>query len=136
MPNLKGTTRIELTDVHTGKVEVYENHNMVTNALRDIFMPLGLSQRPSRYFYDFTPYYQKLLGGILCFDTEIPEDADNYYPPASANLVGCAVYGQQNNTKNTFRGEFNQTESEINLKDRDFKYLSNASTWWIYRVWK
>ena len=39
---LKGITRIELTDIHTGEVETYENHNMVTNALRDIFTPLGL----------------------------------------------------------------------------------------------
>jgi len=81
MPNLKGTTKIELTDVHTGEVEVYENHNMVTNALRDIFTPLGLSQRPSRYFSDFVPYYEKLLGGILCFDKEISENADDYFPP-------------------------------------------------------
>lgn len=128
MPNLKGTTKIELTDVHTGEVEVYENHNMVTNALRDIFMPLGLSQRPGRYFNEFTLYYQKLLGGILCFDTEIPEDADNYYPPASANLVGCASYGVQNNTTNTFRGGFNQTESELNLKDRYIKYVYDFAT--------
>ena len=57
MGNLKGTTRIELTDVNTGEVEIYEKHNMVTNALRDFFKPLGLSQRPSRYFVAFVPYY-------------------------------------------------------------------------------
>ena len=106
---LRGTTRIELTDVNTGEVETYENHNMVTNALRDVLKPLGLSQRPSRFFSDFVPYYEKLLGGILCFDKEIPENADNYYPPADAALIGCAAYGVQNNTKNTFRGGFNQT---------------------------
>lgn len=27
---LKGTTRIELTDVNTGEVETYQNSNMVT----------------------------------------------------------------------------------------------------------
>lgn len=31
---LKGTTRIELTDVNTGEVETYQNSNMVTNALK------------------------------------------------------------------------------------------------------
>lgn len=128
MPNLKGTTKIELTDVNTGEVEVFENHNMVTNALRDIFTPLGLSQRPSRYFVDFIPYYEKLLGGILCFDEEIPENPDEYYPPSNANLVGCASYGVQNNTKNTFRGGYNQTESEINLKDRYVKYVYDFAT--------
>lgn len=128
MPNLVGTTKIELTDIHTGKVETFENHNMVTNAIRDIFRPLGLSLRPSYYFNNFVPYYQKLLGGILCFDTEIKEDADDYYAPASANLVGCASYGVQNNTKNTFRGGFNQTESEVNLKDRYVKYVYDFAT--------
>lgn len=125
---LRGTTRIELTDVNAGEVETYENHNMVTNALRDVLKPLGLSKRPSRFFSDFVPYYEKLLGGILCFDKEIPENADNYYPPADAALIGCAAYGVQNNTKNTFRGGFNQTESEINLKDRYVKYVYDFAT--------
>lgn len=77
---LKGTTRIELTDVNTGEVETYQNSNMVTNALRDILKPLGLSKRPNRFLNEFVPYYEKLLGGILCFDREIPENADEYYP--------------------------------------------------------
>ena len=34
---LKGKTVIELTDVHTGQTEVYEDTNMVTEALMDIF---------------------------------------------------------------------------------------------------
>ena len=38
---LKGKTRIELTDVHTGEVEVIEEENMVTNALQHIFNPMG-----------------------------------------------------------------------------------------------
>lgn len=128
MTMLKGTTRIELTDVRTGESVAHEKHNMVTNALRDIFTPLGLSRRPYRYFYDFTPYYEKLLGGILCFDAQIPEDGDNYYPPAEASLVGCAAYGVQNNTKNTFRGGFNQTESEVSLADRYVKYVYDFAT--------
>lgn len=125
---LKGTTRIELTDVNTGEVEIHENHNMVTNALRDVLKPLGLCKRPSRFLSDLTPYYKNLLGGILCFDKEIPENANDYYPPADASLVGCAAYGVQNNTKNTFRGGFNQTESEINLKDRYVKYVYDFAT--------
>lgn len=125
---LKGTTRIELTDVNTGEVETYQNSNMVTNALRDILKPLGLSKRPNRFLNEFVPYYEKLLGGILCFDREIPENADEYYPPADANLVGCASHGMQNNTKNTFRGGFNQTESEVNLKDRYVKYVYDFAT--------
>lgn len=128
LQKLKGTTTIELTDVNTGVKEIYEHHNMVTNALADIFQPPGLSAKANRYFNEFTPYYQKLLGGILCFDTEIPENADSYYPPADATLIGCAAYGVQNNTRNTYRGGFNQTESEINLQDRYVKYVYDFAT--------
>ena len=104
MANLIGTTRIELMDVTTGETERYEKHNMITNALGDLFKPLGMLNYANRYYNEFLPYYEKLLGGILCFDKAIPEEADNYYPPADAALIGCAVYGEQNNTKNTIRG--------------------------------
>lgn len=33
---LKGKSVIELTDVHTGKKEVYEDTNLVTEAISDI----------------------------------------------------------------------------------------------------
>ncbi len=52
----------------------------------------------------------------------------NIIPPADANLVGCASHGMQNNTKNTFRGGFNQTESEVNLQDRYVKYVYDFAT--------
>ena len=126
--SLIGTTRIELTDVRTGAREIHEKHNLVTNALQDIFKPSGLSNRPSRYFNEFIPYYATLLGGILCFDTEIEENPDHYYPPANAVLIGCASYDTQNNTKNTFRGGFNTTESEVNLTDRYVKYVYDFAT--------
>ena len=34
---LHGHTKIELTDVNTGKTEVHESDNIVTNAVRNIF---------------------------------------------------------------------------------------------------
>ena len=114
---LKGTMKIELTDVKTGQTETVLEHNMVTNALANIFKPLGLVKDPSRMYESFAPYYQKLLGGLLLFDTNIEENADMLYPPAEAQLVGSAVYGQQNNTTGKVRGSFNQTESELNLTD-------------------
>ena len=33
----KGNTVIELTDVNTGRKEIYEDNNLVTEALSDIF---------------------------------------------------------------------------------------------------
>ena len=34
---LKGSTKIELTDVHTGKKEIYRDTNMVTKAVSQVF---------------------------------------------------------------------------------------------------
>lgn len=62
---LKGTMKIELTDVNTGQTETVLEHNMVTNALANIFKPLGLTKDPARMYESFAPYYQKLLGGLL-----------------------------------------------------------------------
>lgn len=119
---------IEMTDVHTGKTEKVLEHNMVTNALTEIFKPLGLAKDPAKMYESYAPYYQRLLGGILLFDREIEENPNNLYPPADATLIGCAVYGTQNNTKGKMRGSFNQTESELNLTDRYMKYVYDFQT--------
>ena len=46
---LKGTTRIELTNVHTGEKEIIEQHNMVTNALQELFSPVGMCKTASTW---------------------------------------------------------------------------------------
>lgn len=125
---LKGTMKIEMTDVHTGKKETLVEHNMVTNALSEIFKTMGLDKSPSKMLNGLNPYYQTVLGGMLLFDSNIEENADNLYPPSNVNLIGCASYGVQNNTTGTLRGGFNQTESELNLKDRYMKYVYDFTT--------
>lgn len=125
---LKGKTIIELTNVKTGEKEIVEDNNMVTNALNDIFKPVSISNKSTKYFDEFTPYYENLISSVLCFDTAIDENPDNYYPPANANLVGCAAYKIQNDTKNTIRGNYNLTESEVNFKDRYVKHVYDFST--------
>lgn len=125
---LKGTMKIEMTDVHTGQKETVVEHNMVTNALSEIFKTMGLDKSPSKMLNGMNPYYQSVLGGMLLFDSNIEENADNLYPPSNVNLIGCASYGVQNNTTGTLRGGFNQTESELNLKDRYMKYVYDFTT--------
>ena len=101
---LKGSMKIEMTDIHTGKMETVLEQNMVTNALANIFKPMGLDKSPAKMLNGMNPYYQTVLGGILLFDSEIEENADNLYPPSWVNLIGCASYGVQNNTTGTLRG--------------------------------
>ena len=38
---LHGHARLELTDMHTGEVEVVESDNLITNAVSDIFNGYG-----------------------------------------------------------------------------------------------
>lgn len=125
---LKGKMKIELTDVHTGETETVLEENMVTNALANIFKPMGLDKSPGKLLNGMNPYYQTVLGGLLLFDSEIEESANMLYPPSNANLIGCASYGVQNNTVGTLRGGFNQTESELNMADRYMKYVYDFTT--------
>ena len=127
---LKGKTIIELTDVKTGKVERHESDNMITNALNHIFEPLGHYKTASRLFTssDMIPFYQNLLGGLLLFDGEIQENAEQLFAPASVNLTGCGVYGRQNDTTNTCRGDYNMTESEVNLSSKYVKFVYDFGT--------
>lgn len=125
---LKGTMKIELTDVHTVKKETVVEHNMITNALTNIFKPLGHLNNPSTMYNSIVPYYQKLLGGLLLFDNAIEENPNMLYAPANTNMVGCAAYWLQNNTTGKMRGGFNQTESELNLTNRYMKYVYDFAT--------
>lgn len=84
---LKGTTRIELTDVKTGEVEVIEKHNLVTNAVSDILScnPFGMRFRGysnsntgeigSNFQTSLLPVVPNLIGGILLYEKELASDA-------------------------------------------------------------
>lgn len=125
---LKGKMILELTDVHTGKKQTIVEHNMVTNALQNLLRPLGHLNTPSTMYNNGAPYYQKALGGLLLFDNNIEENANNLYAPAGTQLIGCAAYGTQNNTSGTKRGGYNHTESELNLTSRYMKYVYDFTT--------
>lgn len=125
---LKGKTTIELTDVNTGEKNVVEEENMITNALSNIFAPLGHLINADAIYNQYNMYYQKLLGGLLLFDNTIEEDANQIYAPANTNLVGCAIYNKQNNTTGKMRGGYNQTESEFNSKKNYMKFVYDFST--------
>ena len=126
---LKGTTRIELTDVHTGEVEAIEKDNMVTNALKYLFQPMGYL-KSSEYMYgsDFVNYYGTLTGGLLLLDTALEEDEENISLPRDVEQTGCAVYNQQNTSDQTKRGNYNATETEIDVVNRKIKYVYDFDT--------
>lgn len=126
---IKGKTKIELTNVHTGEVEVIEKENMITNALQYIFNPVGYIKAGSvMYGSDYVNYYATLTGGLLLLDKAVTEDPDNIFLDTSVGLTGCAVFEQQNTSDQTLRGNYNATETEIDVVNRTIKYVYDFDT--------
>ena len=126
---IKGRTKIELTDVRTGEVEVIEEENMVTNALQYIFNPLGYIKAASTmYGSSYVNYYTTLTGGLILLDKAVDEDADNIFLDTDTKVTGCAVYNQQNTSDQVFRGSYNATETEFDIVNRRIKYVYDFDT--------
>ncbi|MCQ4774594.1 hypothetical protein NE634_12765 [Lacrimispora saccharolytica] len=115
---LKGKSVIELTDVHTGKKERYEDTNLVTEAAMDI-----LNCNIKGMLYNSTtfngasgddwmlPLKKNIMGGILLYQNALEERADNIYAPLNNPLIGYAS-DDANNTEDIRRGSRNLTESK------------------------
>lgn len=126
---MKGKTEVLLTDVHTGKTKKILEHNMMTNALNDIFRQEGYMRNAATMFGEnFQPLYAKMLGGILLFDKPLEENAANYFAPAGINLTACGVYGVKNTTGDTLRGDYNSDESYLDTRAKTMKYVYDFPT--------
>lgn len=81
IPEIEGRVKIQLFDAKTRQLEKeIAGHNMATNAIRDIF--LANYQGVTDYSL-LMPIVKELLGGLLCFNQALTEDADRYYPPTN-----------------------------------------------------
>lgn len=126
---MKGKTEVLLTDVHTGKTKKILEHNMMTNALNDIFRQEGYMRNAATMFGEnFQPLYAKMLGGVLLFDKPLEENAANYFAPAGTNLTACGVYGVKNTTGDTLRGDYNSDESYLDTRTKTMKYVYDFPT--------
>lgn len=104
---LKGHTKIILTDVKTGKQEVHEDDNLITHAIDKIInIEMAMNHAPNTRLL---PIATNALGGIMLFDGELTEDADNIHFPMEAHLVGYA--NTSVNTSDKYRGSWNSQES-------------------------
>lgn len=125
---LQGYTKIELTDVETNNTEVYEKHNIVTNALSEIFRPIGYWKTCDTMLNRTSPWVTELCGGMLCFDKPIPEDKNTLFAPAGTTLIACGAYNKVNATSNTIRGDSNKIESVIDSTNRTAKFVYDFKT--------
>ena len=77
MPKLKGHVKITLHNPTTGKNEVVEGENIVTNAVRDIMAANILGGVDYSKIF---PLWQKFYGGILCYENAHPTVEGNISP--------------------------------------------------------
>lgn len=97
---IHGHMDIVLTDVNTGEVEVIHEDNLITNALRKYFINCGFMNYPS---LDKSQIVELLMGGLMCFNDNISEDASILHAPAGLEMTANAAQGYTNNT-NTEQG--------------------------------
>lgn len=111
----KGTSFIELTDVHTGEKQVYEDNNLVTMAVpKALTFHFGNTEMAytmlSTYTSNLLPVVPKAVGGILCFENPLVEDAAVLYAEPSNKVVGCSG-NSSHSTASAIRGSMNAAES-------------------------
>lgn len=122
---LKGTTKIELTDVNTGETQVIEKHNAITGALQELFNPtLGHLTNESTLQSNI-PVHTSFLGGLLLFDSRIDGDPLPIFAPEGANLIGCARYNTASTQGSKYFGSYDANESVFSTQDKVAKFVYN-----------
>lgn len=126
---IKGKTTFELTDVNTGKVEVIEDSNMITNGLQEFLATYGyfgcdiLNTETIRN----NSLWVNLLGGLFLFDTALDEDVSNIFMPAGVKMIGNGSKDVSNSGAVTELGSYNTAESGLQ-SDGSIKLVYDFST--------
>lgn len=94
---IKGHTTILLKDQHGNVVERHEDDNMVTNAISEYLANCGFLNFPN---CDQNGLVAQLLGGIMCFDGEIDEDADIIKVPSGLHMIANGALGRTAHDEN------------------------------------
>ena len=129
---LKGKSVIELTDVRTNSKEIYEDENLITNAVPDLLRlnPSGLmypvgEELVTKFHEEIFPIANKCYGGILLFENPLDEDPNKIIPPSDNKIIGYAS-NDVNSTDASKRGSANLTESSP--IENGYKFVWDFST--------
>lgn len=110
---MHGKATLILTDKTTGRVvKEVEEHNMLTNALNNIFaLPTVMALDTDRkyIFNGFLPMYQNVLKGLVLFSENIPENANDYMLGGKYSVLATA--GDEYSGTDETRGSFNASQS-------------------------
>lgn len=121
-PLLRGDVKMTLKNVHNGKTEVFEKHNLVTDALSHIFQDNygGLIN-----YNSFADLYKTYLGGVLVFASALDDtDPSTYGIPAYTTNPVTAHAGQtplDSQMDDTTRG--NPDDSAYSLTSNSVKLV-------------
>lgn len=123
----KGHTKIELTDVITGKTKTYEHTNLVTNAVAENISYMAKIINYDKINDNFLPLYNSAMGGILLFQEKLEENANNTMLPDNSQnpIIGYASNDAYSGDDNK-RGSKNGIESTI--MDNGYKFVWDFST--------
>lgn len=132
MGKIKGKTTIELTDVNTGKVEIYEDNNRVTNGLKNFLNIFGsFASNPLGESGVYNSRISNVLtGGLFLFDKAIPEELTTTFMPAGTKMVGNGAVDMSNSGLVTNWGSYNTSESGVSVdgNTKTVKYVYDFST--------
>ena len=122
---IKGHVCIDLHNHNSGFTERIEKDNMVTNAIQQCLVNLGMSSSgytPERmsvsqnsvfdtsYNSPLFPLCKVGLGGLMLFDGKLTEDKNNVQFPTDVHLVGFG--GSGINTASPTKGSLNYTDTK------------------------
>lgn len=122
---LKGNTKIELTNIHTGKKEVIEKHNTFTNALSKLleyYTATGVNIY-NRGSHPFLPLLTVGLSGIYLMAESLSENVTQVSD--FKNIVGYAGFNVDA-SGSKYIGSLNKTESK--KLDNGYQYVWDFGT--------
>ena len=112
MKQLKGHTKIELTNVKTGEKKVVEEHNLVTNYLEKLLS----KQNPLNNYLTYSGWsfigVNNLFFGLMCFEEPVEENPDNYLFPISNPVTAAGGADIAYDTADLTTGVFVQAKSD------------------------
>lgn len=136
---IKGSTKIELTNINTGEKEVVEHHNMITNVLADMNKRMYGVNGMDTFLYMYAkqflgaddPFWKAMFSGIILFEDSLSDNTDEYIFPAGNNVVGCGDIERvktpdMTDTTCSVVGNFNSDESVF--KDNMVKMVYDFPT--------
>lgn len=96
LPKLKGHVKLTIRNVYTGKEEVVEGDNVITDAVADILRYNLLGSCDGNKILGDEGLWEKWFGGVICYNQD-HEDMDpaNYFMPNGSDNPVIAHAGQE-----------------------------------------